>query len=1056
MRRLHLIFFCFIFAVKAWAQEGNYYITNFTPANYGASDQNWSVVQDSLGRIYVANLSGIMLYDGKYWKINPIEEDREVISLSKADDGTIYSGGAGVFGYISYSDSGKIKYNSLSKTLPEKERDFGNVWAVHAIGKDLFFCANERIFWYRDKKLIKSFTPTGEKFHTFFKANNMLLVREQGVGLLFFRDGQLKKILGSGELADTRVYSVIPVDDNLYWLCSRNGLYTLFFNPTKPEISNLSKANSPLDSWMSENNIYCGTRINENLFALGSLKKGVILVDKTYRIVNQVNIDKGLQDDGVKFIYKDFAGNIWLALNKGVSYTEINTPLTHWSKSNGIRGVIESAAKYKGIPYIATDKGVEKLDLKTNTFEPIDITNEGWDLRKHNDVLLAGTNVGLYEINEKGSKMILESGDGVFKIFINPSKKDVLYLAGLSTMTLAKYNKGNISVIKTFENINNVRSAAMDGAGNIFFGSLNSVVYKLSANQPDTIFELDTLQGLPKQSEIHVFDYKNDILICTGLKGIYRFNPAKNRFDSLFSLETLLSKKQISKGVQFGEDIWIASNFTAENNTKVDELSVLEKKGNTFVQEYKLLKRIRELSGKCFLIDSDKVFIGTNDGLIEYSTKPITESFRFRTFISKISRYSDTSAILQNIWPGFSIQEPEFKHANNDIRFFFAASDFYDKNELEFAYYVEGLEGVDEKYGDFNKNNRIVLSNLHEGHYVLHVKSRNILAREGMPVSFSFTILPPWYRTYWAYALYLIGAVGLIWFIVAYNTRRLKEQNIKLEKIITERTKEVELQKEEIEHKNQEITDSINYAKRIQQAILPPISGITAIREDIFVFYQPKDIVSGDFYWFHKINNDEMLIACADCTGHGVPGGFMSMICSDKLNDAVKETHEPARILFHVNNNVKKALRQTETSDENVNKDGMEISLTRINFLTRKIEYAGANRPLWLLKKSAEEIEEIKPTKASIASFTHTNFEYQNHEIQLVQGDLVYMTSDGYPDQFGGVDGKKFMTKNFKKLILSIKHLGIREQETTVKNVINQWKEGYEQVDDLLVIAFKV
>jgi serine phosphatase RsbU (regulator of sigma subunit) len=304
--------------------------------------------------------------------------------------------------------------------------------------------------------------------------------------------------------------------------------------------------------------------------------------------------------------------------------------------------------------------------------------------------------------------------------------------------------------------------------------------------------------------------------------------------------------------------------------------------------------------------------------------------------------------------------------------------------------------------------------------------------------------------------LYLLGSVALIWFIVQYNTRRLKEQNIKLENIITERTKEIEHQKEEIEHKNQEITDSINYAKRIQQAILPPVNEILKVWKDVFVFYQPKDIVSGDFYWFYRINDHEMLIACADCTGHGVPGGFMSMICSDKLNDAVKETHDPAKILFHVNNNVKKALRQTETSDENVNKDGMEISLVRINFQTSKVWYAGANRPLWMLKKSATEIEEVKPTKASIASFTPSDFEYQGHELQLEKNDLVYMTSDGYPDQFGGQDGKKFMTKNFKKLILSIKDLGIREQESTVRNVINQWKEGYEQVDDLLVIAFKL
>jgi len=1052
VKRLLFIFLSFITSLSLRAQEGNYYITNFTPSNYGASDQNWSIVQDSLGRIFVANLNGIMMYDGKFWKITNIEDEKEATSLAKADDGTIYYGGGGVFGYISFTDSGKLHPNSLSKSLPEKEKEFGRVWAVHAIGKDLFFCSNERIFWFQDKQFVKSFTPTGEKFHTFFKANNMLLVREQGVGLLVFKDGFLRKILGSGELADTRVYSVLPIDDNLYWLCSRNGLYTLYFNSNKPEISNLSKSNSPIDNWLIENDVYCGAKINKNLFALGSIKKGIILVDRNCRIVNQVNIDKGLQDDAVKFIYVDYTGNMWLALNKGVSYTEINTPLTHWTKANGIQGVIESTAKYKGIPYIATDKGIEKLNLKTNNFEVIDITNEGWDLTKYNNVLLAGTNVGLYEITEAGSKMIWESPDGVFKIFVDPKRKDILYLAGLSTITAAKYVNHEIRPIKVFENAYDIRSAAADANGQIFFGSINSVVYSLLPNRLDTLLEYGSQDGLPEGFEIYVFSYKDQVLVCTGVSGIIAYDAkAKKHFSPLFRFVSA-NNSQITKAVQFENDIWIASVYNAENNTKVDELSVLRKTENSFEQDYKLLKRIRELSGKCFLVDSDKVFIGTNDGLIEYNTRPITNNFRFSTFISKITQGVDTGGI-QNYTTGFNFPEPELEYRKNDIRFFAAASDYYDKNELEFSFY---LEGKDTAYSEWGKNNRFVFQGLHEGHYVIHIKSRNILGAEGKPVSFAFTILPPWYRTYWAYALYLLGSVALIWFIVAYNTRRLKEQNIKLEHIITERTKEIEHQKAEIEHKNQEITDSINYAKRIQQAILPPVQEIIKVWNDLFVFYQPKDIVSGDFYWYNKINDHEILIACADCTGHGVPGGFMSMICSDKLTDAVKITHDPDKILFHVNNNVKKALRQNETSDENVNKDGMEISLVRVDFKAHKIWYSGANRALWILKKGAEEIEEIKPTKASIASFTKTDFEYQGHEVQLEKGDQVYMTSDGYPDQFGGTEGKKFMTKNFKKLILSIKQLGMREQETTVKNVINQWKEGYEQVDDLLVIAFKL
>lgn len=1037
-----------------FAQEGNFYITNFTPSAYGANDQNWSVTQDSLGRVFVANLAGVMMYDGKYWKNIQLDDYKEAISLAKADDGTIYVGGGGEFGYLSFTDSGKVKYNTLSKILPEKEKEFGNVWAIHVIGKDVFFCANEHIFWYQNNKFKKSFTPTGEKFHTFFNVGNILLVREQGVGLQFFKNGSLHKILGTGELADIRVYAVLPVGDNLYWVCSRNGLYVLYFNANKPEISNLARVNSPIDNWMIENNIYCGAKLNNDLFALGSIKKGVILIDKNFNIHNSVNNEKGLQDDAVKFIYRDYSGNMWLALNKGISYAEINTPLTHWAKTNGIQGVIESVAKYKGLPYIATDKGVEKLNTKTNSFEQTGITDEGWSLQTYNDVLLAGTNVSLCEINGKETKVILNAPDGVFYIYANPNNKEQLFLAGRTSLTVARYKNHQVQVIKVYEDAGGIRSAVADKEGHIAFGSINSALYAIDPKYPDSLLTYTEKDSIPVQSEVFTFPYQNDILFCTGVSGIYTYkkNDAKHfAKDPLYNIPG--RKTQITKAAQVGKDIWLASNYNAENATKVDELSVMKNVDGKFVQDYKLLKRIRDLSPKCFLVDSDAVFIGTNDGLIEYNTKPISLNFKFNTFLSKVTLKNDTIPLVQNFSPGFKFPEPEFKFKNNIIRFFPAASDYYDKNELEFSSYLEGKE---ETYNEWNKNTPITYDNLHEGHYIFHVKSRNILGIEGKPISFGFTILPPWYRTYWAYALYFFGTVGLIWFIVQFNIKRLKEQNIKLEKIIAERTKEVEQQKEEIEHKNQEITDSINYAKRIQQAILPPIADIKRVWKNIFVFFQPKDIVSGDFYWFNKVNDNEMLIACADCTGHGVPGGFMSMICSDKLNDAVKVTTDPAEILFHVNNNVKMALRQNETSDENVNKDGMEISLVKINFSEKKVWYAGANRPLWLLKKNAEEIEEIKPTKASIASFTSVDFKYQAHEMQLSTGDAVYLTSDGYPDQFGGQDGKKFMTKNFKKLILSIKELSVPEQETTIKNIINQWMEGYEQVDDLLVIGFRI
>jgi hypothetical protein len=360
--------------------------------------------------------------------------------------------------------------------------------------------------------------------------------------------------------------------------------------------------------------------------------------------------------------------------------------------------------------------------------------------------------------------------------------------------------------------------------------------------------------------------------------GILQFHKTpKPAFVKNPNYDIFKANQQVQKAIQVGNDIWLAVLTISDNMMSVDGdgVSILKKTEAGFVKEYKFFKQIRELKPHCFLVDTGKVYIGTNEGLISYNLTQPHKDYTFNTFISKILQRTDTNIVSENFYEGLNYIEPVFSYKNNEINILASASDYYDKNEIEFAHYLEGSE---ENYGSYSNNNKIIYNNLHDGHYVLHLKSRNILGIEGKPVTFAFTVLPPWYRTIWAYIFYIIGSISLVTLIVRYNTKRLKEQNIRLEKIITERTKTVEHQKEEIEYKNKEITDSINYAKRIQQAILPPVSEIKKVWKDLFVFYQPKDIVSGDFYWYHKISNTEILIACADCTGHGVPGGFMSKI----------------------------------------------------------------------------------------------------------------------------------------------------------------------------------
>ena len=256
-----------------------------------------------------------------------------------------------------------------------------------------------------------------------------------------------------------------------------------------------------------------------------------------------------------------------------------------------------------------------------------------------------------------------------------------------------------------------------------------------------------------------------------------------------------------------------------------------------------------------------------------------------------------------------------------------------------------------------------------------------------------------------------------------------------------------------IEEKNKSIIDSIHYAKRIQEAQLPKREEIYSALSDCFILFKPKDIVSGDFYFFCK-NRQSLFIAAADCTGHGVPGAFMSMIGSEKLHEAVTHSSDTSEILKHLNRGIKNSLRQSSTNEST--KDGMDIAICSIDIESRIVKYAGANRPFWIIRKDGTTVEEIKGTKKAIGGFTEDDQHFDSHELKLQQGDTFYITTDGYADQFGGENGKKLMTKKLKNILLGIKDLSMKNQNKYLINFMENWREGIEQVDDILIIGIRL
>lgn len=273
---------------------------------------------------------------------------------------------------------------------------------------------------------------------------------------------------------------------------------------------------------------------------------------------------------------------------------------------------------------------------------------------------------------------------------------------------------------------------------------------------------------------------------------------------------------------------------------------------------------------------------------------------------------------------------------------------------------------------------------------------------------------------------------------IAYFTTKLRKQK-----------EESDIQKEQLNLLYRDLTDSINYAQRLQNTILPNIGAVRQIFNKSFVFYVPKAVVSGDFYWFKNVGGKK-LFAAADCTGHGVPGAFMSLVGHNFLNHVTKVFLDPAQILNNVNRLGTEVLR----NNNNGVRDGMDIALCAIDEKELTLEYCGANIPLYVVRNN--ELIELAPTKRSIGTFGERGETFETQKFQLEKNDMVYACSDGYADQFGEANNKKFMRKRFKEILTSLSIQEIDTQEKTLHETFNAWKGSMEQTDDLLVIGIRI
>jgi serine phosphatase RsbU (regulator of sigma subunit) len=400
-------------------------------------------------------------------------------------------------------------------------------------------------------------------------------------------------------------------------------------------------------------------------------------------------------------------------------------------------------------------------------------------------------------------------------------------------------------------------------------------------------------------------------------------------------------------------------------------------------------------------------------------------------------------------------------YEHNNVTFEFNAVQLSRTHLLNFQYM---LEGYDKTWSPVLKKREATFGNISEGTYTFKLKAQ-YTGPDGNNnwsevLTYTFKVLPPWYRTWWMYTVYVFTLIGIVYLIIKQQTKKLKQRQKELEHKIDIATEDIREQKHIIEEKHKEITDSINYAERIQRSFLATkelldenLASTGSATDSYFVFFKPKDVVSGDFYWASKLSNDNFALVTADSTGHGVPGAIMSLLNITSIESAIKDGFtQPADILNVTRQTIIERLKKDGSPEGG--KDGMDCSLVSFDFKNKKLIYAAANNPVWIIRDKTFIV--LAADRMPVGKHDKDSVPFTQHELDLQSGDMVYTLTDGFPDQFGGPRGKKFKYKQLEELLLSIAHESMGIQEQKLEEVFENWKGNLEQVDDVCVVGIRI
>ncbi len=752
-------------------------IVNYTKSIYNAGTQNRCIVQDKNGIMYFANYEGLLTFDGTYWKLYPLPHKTVIRSLAIGTDNRIYIGSQNDFGYFSPGNNGKLTYTSLTSILPVKDKTFSEVWQTIAYANDIFFRSREYIFQFSNNVI--NVYPAVSEWQFLGKSNNHLIAQDSRLGILEFKNGAWKQFLDKDQFPrGFTVSCVFPFGKDSTFIATINsGFFILSGN----KVSKFGFKN--VDPFLDER-ILTATPISNEWLAIGTNLKGCYIISKDGAIVQNLSRKEGLQINNILYLFVDGHKNLWLGLDNGIDFIAINNEIKHIYPENLNEGEGYTSLIYNNFLYVGTSNGLYRIPFTSEkdlsfiygNFQKVPKTDgSAFGLAEVNGELLFAHHDGAFQIVD-GKAVNINSAGSFFNFLpyynILPSS---LVIGGTAIgLDILRYENGHFiseEYLPDFKEFS--QYIAIDNNRTVWTAHPYGGVFKIDLsdvnNTKSKIY--NEKNGLPSSYDNHLFKIKNRVVVATE-KGIYEYNPTTDRFQPSEYFKGIFGKKNIrflredSTG-----NIWFIEN---RNPGVVDYSS-----GHPEIIYFPELDG-RMVSGYEYIYpyNMENVFVGAEKGFyhINYENYKRKYTNNLSVKITSVKAFGKSDSLLFGGYFGQVNQileqtkktTPEIGSNWNSLHFEFSSPLYEHENSILYSYY---LEGFDDKWSDWTRKTEKDYTNLPGGTYTFEVRAKNNLGGESTVATYIVKVLPPWYRTYTAYALYII-------LFVAFNYlffRKLKQ-----------------------------------------------------------------------------------------------------------------------------------------------------------------------------------------------------------------------------------------------------------------------------------------